>query len=103
MGSAMAIEAANQDEDEPTAFRAAWRRWRLAFRVLKLGLGVTAFSVIAGSILAETSAQHGGMSKLAWFLTPSDREAMRRTAALALTGDIATGSVKLDPCALPKK
>jgi hypothetical protein len=31
-------------------------------------------------------------------ISPADRQAMRKAAAAALSGDIATGSIKLDPC-----
>ena len=79
-------------------------RWRTLGRAVKVGLGVGAFSVIAGSLLADATTERGsGASKVAWFLSPGDRAAMRRTAAAALSSDIATGSIKLDPCAMPKK
>ncbi|MFI5014039.1 MAG: hypothetical protein ACHQAY_17005 [Hyphomicrobiales bacterium] len=91
-------------EEEEAAPRGITLRWRTLAGVLNVGLGVGAFSVIAGSILADATTERGtGTSKVTWFLSPADREAMRRTAAAALTGDIATGSIKLDPCALPKK
>ena len=101
----MAFGKQYQDDDEedeaPSSFAA---RWRMFARVVKIGFGVAAFSVVAGNILAEQTTERGtGASKIAWFPTPADREAMRRTAAAALIGDIPTGSIKLDPCALPKK
>jgi len=79
-------------------------RWRLFGKILKAGLGVGAFSVIAGSILADATTERGsGASKVAWFLSRSDRAAMQRAAAVALTRDIPTGSIKLEPCTLSKK
>ncbi|SEE47087.1 hypothetical protein SAMN05519104_6217 [Rhizobiales bacterium GAS188] len=93
-----------QDDEGDEAPRGLLIRWSMLVRIVKVGLGVGAFSVIAGSILADSTTERGtGASKVAWFLSPTDRDAMRRTATAALTGDIATGSIKLDPCALPKK
>ncbi|SDR50022.1 hypothetical protein SAMN05444161_4765 [Rhizobiales bacterium GAS191] len=93
-----------QDDEGDEAPRGLLIRWGMLGRIVKVGLGVGAFSVIAGSILADSTTERGtGASKVAWFLSPTDRDAMRRTATAALTGDIATGSIKLDPCALPKK
>jgi hypothetical protein len=92
------------DEEEDEAPRGFAARWRMLTRIVKIGLGVGVFSVVAGNILAEQTTQRGtGASKVSWFPSPSDREAMRRTAAAALLGDIPTGSIKLDPCALAKK
>jgi hypothetical protein len=99
----MAFGTRYQDDDGDESTRGAPIRWRLIGRVLKVGLGVGAFSVIAGNILADTTMHGTGASKIAWFLSPTDRDAMRRTAAVALTSDIPTGSIKLDPCALPKR
>jgi hypothetical protein len=91
-------------DDEDEAPPSGGIRWRIIGKVLKVGIGVGAFSVIAGSLLADATTERGsGISKVAWFLTPSDRAAMRRAATAALTGDVPTGSIKLDPCALPKK
>jgi hypothetical protein len=100
----MAFGTKYHDDEGDETPRSAPIRWRLLARVVKIGLGVGTFSVIAGNILADTTVMHGsGASKIAWFLSPTDRDAMRRTAAAALTSDIPTGSIKLDPCALPKK
>jgi hypothetical protein len=101
----MAFGTRYQDEDEEEeAPRGILLRWGTLARVLRVALGVGAFSVIAGSLLADATTERGsGVSKAVWFLSPSDREAMRRTATAALSGDVATGSIKLDPCALPKK
>jgi hypothetical protein len=79
-------------------------RWRVIGKVVRVGLGVGTFSVLAGTLLADATTEHGsGASKVAWFLSSSDRAAMRRAATAALTGDVPTGTIKLDPCALPKK
>lgn len=93
-----------QQDAEPAPYRLLLGPGLLA-RMVRVGLVVCGFSVITGSILADTTTERGtGASKVAWFLSPTDRDAMRRTAAAALTNDIATGSVKLDPCnASPKK
>ncbi len=101
----MVFGTKSRDEDADEAPQGIMLRWSTLGRVLKVGLGVGAFSVIAGSILADVTTQRGsGASKVAaCFPSPSDRAAMQRAAAVALTGDIATGSIKLDPCALPKK
>ena len=73
--------------------------WRAVMRMVKWGLGVGLFSVIVGSMLADATTERGtGASKVAGLFSPADRAAMRRAAAAALTGDIATGSIKLDPC-----
>jgi hypothetical protein len=67
-------------------------------------MGVGLFSVIAGSFLADTTTDRStGASKVAWLVSPSDRDAMRRTAAAALNGDIATGAIHLDPCTGQRK
>jgi hypothetical protein len=99
----MAFGSRYQDEDEDHDPPSLMARWGMMFRILKVVCGVGAFSVLAGNILANTTTERGGASKVAWFPSPSDREAMRHAAAVALTSDIATGSIKLDPCAMPKK
>jgi hypothetical protein len=72
---------------------------RALWGLVKLGVGVGMFSVIAGSILADATTDPGtGASKVAWYPTTSDRDAMRRAASAALTTDIPTGSIRLDPC-----
>jgi hypothetical protein len=73
--------------------------WRAIMTIVKLGLGVGLFSVIVGSILADATTERGtGASKVAGMISPADRQAMRKAAAAALTGDVATSSIKLDPC-----
>jgi hypothetical protein len=100
---AFGTRSRDDNEDEPTSPGPAWR-WRMLGKVLRVGLGVGAFSVIAGSILADATTERGsGASRVAWILSPTDRAAMQRAAATALTKDIPTGSIRLDPCALPKK
>jgi hypothetical protein len=99
----MAFGKRGQDHDDE-APESGGMRWRLVGKVLRIGFGVGAFSVIAGSLLADATTERGsGTSKIAWFLTPADRAAMQRAATAALAGDVPTGSIKLDPCALPKK
>src|SRR5579871_1030916 len=102
----MAFGKRSQDHDEEEAPPppSSGLRWRIIGKVIRVGLGVGTFSVLAGTFLADATTEHGsGASKVAWFLTPSDRAAMRRAATAALTGDVPTGSIRLDPCALPKK
>jgi hypothetical protein len=75
--------------------------WRAVMRMVKWGLGVGLVTVIAGSILADATTERGtGASKVAGMFSPADRAAMRRAATAALTGDVATGSIKLDPCSI---
>ena len=98
----MAFGTRARDEDE--ASPGVVLRWGMIAKITRIGLGVGAFSVIAGSILADATTERGtGASKIAWILSTSDRAAMQRAATTALTKDIPLGSIKLDPCALPKK
>jgi hypothetical protein len=101
----MAFGTRSRDEgEEEEAPAGIVLRWSMIWKVLRVGLGVGTFSVIAGSMLADATTERGtGASKVAWILSPTDRAAMQRAAATALTKDIATGSIKIDPCALPKK
>lgn len=100
----MAFGKRGQDHEEEDAPPSSGLRWRIIGKVVRVGLGVGIFSVLAGTFLADATTEHGsGASKVAWFLSSSDRAAMRRAATAALTGDLPTGSIKLDPCALPKK
>lgn len=86
-------------EDMQDGQRGLIDSWRAIIAIAKVGLGVGLFSVIAGSILADATTERGtGASKVAGMFSPADRAAMSKVAAAALTGDIATGSIKLDPC-----
>ena len=94
----MAFGTRVRDEDDE-APQGIVIRWSTLARAAKIGVGVGLFSVIAGSLLADVTTERGsGASKVAWFLSPSDKAAMQRAATAALTGDIPTGSIKLDPC-----
>ena len=101
----MAFGTRYRDEgEEEEAPAGVLIRWSMIGKVVRIGLAVGAFSVIAGSMLADATTERGtGASKVAWFLSPSDRAAMQRAAAAALTKDIATGTIKLDPCNVAKK